>query len=332
MCDASPSPADPRLPVSLVVTVRNEVETLPDLLESLEGQVRSPEEVIIIDGGSTDGTIQLLESYDGPLPLRWVSAAGANISTGRNRGIGMALGPIIAVTDAGVRLDEQWLLRLTEPYETDQPIEAVAGWFTPEPRNWFEAALGATTLPSQEEIHAASFLPSSRSVSFTKTAWAKVGGYPEWLDYCEDLVFGLRLRSAGFAFRWAPLAIARFRPRPDLAAFFLQYWRYARGDGKAGLWPRRHLVRYGVYLTTVVSLACSESSPLRWPLLATLCLAGVGYLWRSYARLVPWLKERPFAQQVAMIAAVPVLRATGDVAKMLGYPAGVWWRRARRGD
>ena len=162
MRDASPSPADPRLFVSLVVTVRNEVETLPDLKESLERQVRPPGEVIIVDGGSTDGTIQSLESYGGPLPLRWVSAAGTNISTGRNRGIRMALGPIIAVTDAGVRLDEGWLLKLTEPYETDQQIEAVAGWFTADPRNWFEAALGATTLPSREEINAASFLPSSR--------------------------------------------------------------------------------------------------------------------------------------------------------------------------
>ena len=319
-----------RRAVSVVVTVRNEVEALPELLATLERQIRPPDEVIIVDGGSADGTVPLLESYAGPLPLRWISASGSNISMGRNLGIRSATGPIIAVTDAGVRLDERWLLELTKPYETDDRVEAVAGFFTPDPRTWFEAALSATTLPVAGEIRAASFLPSSRSVSFTKDVWVRAGGYPEWLDYCEDVVFDLRAKAVGAAFYWCPLAVARFRPRRGLAAFFLQYWRYARGDGKALLWTRRHLVRYGAYLSAVVGLVCGHNLPLQGVLLAALLVAGAGYLRRPYAKLLPWLAGRPPAERVAAVAMAPLIRITGDVAKMSGYPVGLWWRLARR--
>ena len=55
--------------------------------------------------------------------------------------------------------------------------------------------------------------------------------------------------TAGRAFVWAPSAlVAHFRPAHNLRQFFAQYYRYARGDGKADLWRRRHAIRYGTYL------------------------------------------------------------------------------------
>ena len=73
--------------------------------------------------------------------------------------------------------------------------------------------MGATVLPAVDEIRPESFLPSSRSVAFTKAAWQAAGGYPEWLDYCEDLIFDFRLREVSGPFAWAPEAVAHFRPR-----------------------------------------------------------------------------------------------------------------------
>src|SRR5438046_660918 len=125
--------------------------------------------------------------------------------------------------------------------------EVVSGFFVPEPQSTFELAMGATVLPRVSEIDPERFLPSSRSIAFTKAAWQAVGGYPEWLDYCEDLVFDFALRRRG-AFAFAPAALVHFRPRGSLRSFFRQYYLYARGDGKAGLWPWRHAMRYATYL------------------------------------------------------------------------------------
>ena len=108
--------------------------------------------------------------------------------------------------------------------------------------------MGATVLPAREDVSPERFLPSSRSVAFRKAAWAAAGGYPEWLDYSEDLVFDLALKARGCRFVFVPQALAYFRPRGSLRAFYLQYYRYARGDGKADLWRKRHAIRYATYL------------------------------------------------------------------------------------
>ena len=94
--------------MSVVITVLNEASSLPGLLDSLSGQTRPPDEVLVCDGGSTDGTLALLEA-EARLNLRIVQRPGANISEGRNASIAAATGEVIAVTDAGVRLSPEWL-------------------------------------------------------------------------------------------------------------------------------------------------------------------------------------------------------------------------------
>lgn len=309
--------------LSLIFTVRNESASLPALLDSLLAQTRPPDEIIITDGGSDDDTVAILHSYRDRLPLRLLEEPGCNISRGRNLAIHAARGDLIAVTDAGVRLAPDWLQRLSDPLLADPGAQAVAGFFRADPRSTFELALGATTLPLAGEIDGDRFLPSSRSVAFRKRAWGAVGGYPEWLDHCEDLVFDLRLRRLCGPFVFAPGAIAHFRPRPSLPAFFRQYYRYARGDGVAGLWTKRHLIRYATYLLALPLLLVAGAllHPLWWGILL---LAGLIYLARPLQRL--WhLRGR--AAWLPALPLLPLIRATGDLAKMLGWPAGLWQRR-----
>jgi glycosyltransferase involved in cell wall biosynthesis len=309
--------------VALVVTVLDEAETIDPLLGSVVAQTRPPDEVVVVDGGSSDGTYERLDAWTARLPLRRLREPGASISRGRNKGIAACTSELVAVTDAGVRLDARWLERLLAGLRAD--VDVVSGFFVADPRTVFERALGATTLPTREDVRAATFLPSSRSVLFRRAAWEGVGGYPEWLDYGEDLVFDLALRRHGSRFAFAPTALVHFRPRPSLAAFCRQYYRYARGDGKADLWPRRHAVRYTAYLTLALLLAKAIRTR-HCPWLVPAALGGVGYTWRPYARLRPWLRDLAPPQAVYALALVPVIRVVGDVAKMCGYPVGRLWR------
>jgi glycosyltransferase involved in cell wall biosynthesis len=326
-------PGAPR--VSLVFTVLNEAASLPGLLDTIAAQTRQADEVIACDGGSRDGTPGLLRA-ERRFPLRLIEAPGANISRGRNLAIAAARGPVIACTDAGVRLDPRWLERLAaalgglEP-GGGPPAAWAAGFFLPDPQpgSAFEAAMSATVLPQLRDIDPVRFLPSSRSVAFLKSAWERVGGYPEWLDYCEDLVFDLALRRAFGPPSFTPEAVAHFRPRASLRSFARQYTLYARGDGKAGLWPRRHAIRYATYLAVLPALlavALAAPAPVSLGGL-TLLAAGAGlYLRAPYRRLASqWGALRP-AARVKAILWVPVIRAAGDIAKMAGYPAGVAWR------
>ncbi len=314
--------------VSVIATVRNEKESIGRLLDSLRSQTRQPDEIVICDGGSTDGTLAVLEAHAAAVPsVRILRADGANISQGRNAAIAAATGDVIAATDAGVRLDERWLEHLTAPFAGADPPDVVSGFFVPDVHGVFETAMGATVLPHQGDVRPETFLPSSRSVAFRKEAWRAVGGYPEWLDYCEDLVFDLALRRAGFRFVFAPKAVVHFKPRSSLGAFFRQYYRYARGDGKADLWRKRHAIRYGTYIAAPLAIVAALRYNVIWlPLL----MAGLAYCSRPWQRLWPQMSGWSPVQKLQAIMLVPVIRFVGDLAKMCGYPAGVWWRIRRR--
>src|SRR5205814_2564533 len=98
-----------------VMTVRNEAANLPRLLDSVLSQTMCPADIVILDGGSTDDTPNIARSYIGRLPLRLIEMPGANISQGRNAAIRDTIYDLVAVTDAGVRLDSCWLEALTCP-------------------------------------------------------------------------------------------------------------------------------------------------------------------------------------------------------------------------
>ena len=321
----------------MIATVLNEGESIRRLLDSLVAQTRPPDEVIFVDGGSTDNTVTVLREYEDRLALRVLVEPGSNISAGRNRAIAAAQGDIIAVTDAGVVLAPDWLERITQPLLDDPSLEVVSGFFSADPATIFEAALGATTLPLADEISPETFLPSSRSLALRKAAWITAGGYPEWLDYCEDLILDLRLRKIAAPTMFEPRALVYFRPRPTLESFFRQYYRYARGDGKADLWRKRHAVRYATYF-----IAAPLILLLGWRVhkaLWGLFLPGAYvYLRDPYRRLRVVLDEASRAgkphvtpeDNLMALALVPIIRVAGDVAKMIGYPVGWLWRLKNR--
>jgi hypothetical protein len=172
-------------------------------------------------------------------------------------------------------------------------------------------------------------LPSSRSIAFPKSSWQAAGRYPEWLDYCEDLIFDIRLRDEAGVFTFVPQAIVYFRPRSSLRAFFKQYFQYARGDGKADLWRKRHAIRYLTYLAVLpLLLLLIVNISAGWGLLGII-LGAVGMFYTPYRRLPQLWHDLSAFEKLQALCWVPVIRTAGDAAKMLGYPVGWKWRLER---
>jgi len=317
-----------RSSVSLIFTVLNEVKSIDDLLDSIARQTRTPDEIVVVDGGSTDGTVERLRAWNvaSQAGLSVIVAPGVSISQGRNIALRAAKGDIVAVTDAGVRLDPYWLQYLADTLESDKSVDVAAGFFRPAPESIFELALAVTTLPDACEVDPARFLPSSRSLAFRRS-WFEAGlQYPSWLDYCEDLVFDLRLKRAGARFAFVPEAIVEYQPRSSPRAHWRQYRNYARGDGKSGLFLKRHAIRYASYALLAASLLARRRSSL-----ALVSVGGALYLRKPWQRL--WRRRKIYRRSELLAAwlLTPLVRLLGDIAKMTSYPAGLLWRRRRYG-
>ena len=243
--------------VSLISTVKDCVEDVDAFLASLASQTRTPDEVVIVDGGSSDGTAERFGDADG---ISLIVEAGANIARGRNVALAAATHDVIAVTDADCVLEPAWLEELLKPMEAGADVSM--GYYEPIVDTFFDACMAAVNLPGDAaEIDESRFNPSGRSVAFRREAIDLVGGYPEWLAIGEDMWVDLRWRERGLDMRFAPQAIVHWRLRDGLDSTWRQYFRYARGDAQAGMHPERHALRFATY----AGLGAALASRRTWP-------------------------------------------------------------------
>lgn len=241
---------------AIVATVRNERATIAAFVDSLLNQTVRPDEIIIVDGRSTDGTLEILEAYANRTQLR-VLSRNCNIAEGRNIGIDAAEAEFICITDAGCRVDADWMEQLLRCFEDDPTTDVVAGNFRFETHNEFEEAVVLATFPPNRDLlPAARYFPSSRSLAVRKSAWARAGGYPEWLYAAEDTLFNIRLRQIGCRFVFAQAAIVRWRPRETWKALARQRLNFSRGNARVGIGLdgyRKNLRTHGIALACLIA-------------------------------------------------------------------------------
>lgn len=304
--------------VSLIATVKDAAPDIGEFLTSLRAQTRPPDEVVIVDGGSTDGTAQaLLAAPDVTL----MEEPGANIARGRNLAVQTASHDVIACTDADCVLAPDWLERIVEPL--DRGADVSMGLYRPLARTVFEACAAAISIREPSEIREATYMPSARSLAFRREAFEAAGRFPEWLPIGEDMYLDHRWRELGVTMRLAPGAVVYRRPRPTLGAYWRQFSAYAEGDAQAGMHARRHVLRFAAYGALAAALASRNRAAF---LLAG--GAGAAYAWRPLRRAMRILPPRRTTRAAALVA-VPGLMAVTDLAKMAGYLRGFARRSGR---
>jgi hypothetical protein len=299
--------------VSLIATVLNAEQHVGPFLASIVGQTRAPDEIVIVDGGSTDGTLERLRGAEG---ISLLEEPGANIARGRNLAIASASHEVIAVADADCSYGEGWLEALLAPITAGADVSM--GWTDPIVESFLDACVSSLGFPlSQDEVDPATFMPSARSVAFRRDALDAVGGYPEWLAIGEDMWVDHRWRERAMDMRFAPDAVAGWHPRETLGGIWSQYMRYARGDAQAGMHPERHAIRAATYAGLVAALG----SRRRWPKLVV-AAGAFAYARTPVERARARVGEDPSRKLLATIA-VPALLAFTDVAKLTGYAMGL---------
>lgn len=243
--------------VSVIVPVRDEEHSIRELLDSLLKQTRPPDEIVITDGGSVDATPQIIDDYiQQGAPVRLLRAGPALPGRGRNLGAAAAQFEWLAFTDAGIRLNRDWLETLVARAARDASVDIIYGSWEPVTDTFFKECAAIAYVPPPSPRDGTCVRPRFiASTLLKREAWEEVGGFPEDLRSAEDLLFMDRLEAAGYKSVFEPGAQVHWNLRPTLGATFKRFLVYSRNNIRAGLWRQWQatiLFRYAVLLALLV--------------------------------------------------------------------------------
>jgi hypothetical protein len=116
-----------KLSLSVGVITRNRCDDLRELLQSLQNQSRQADEVLVVDNASSDETKQVVESFEGLLPIRYEYYGTPSIPQARNTVLSRSTGDIIAFTDDDCVVSKDWLYAVERAFLRYDSVGIVGG-------------------------------------------------------------------------------------------------------------------------------------------------------------------------------------------------------------
>jgi rhamnosyltransferase len=199
--------------VSIVIRALDEAEHLPALFSGLLRQSRRPDEVILVDSGSTDDTVAIARAHGAEV----VHIAPEDFSFGRslNRGCAKAKGDVLVFASAHVYpLDEKWLDLIVAPF--DRPdVGLVYGRQTGDTRTHFsEHQVLRRWFPEVSDDDQQTPFCNNANCAVRASAWRELP-YDEELTGLEDLDWANRAFAAGWTIVYeARAAVAHIHDEP----------------------------------------------------------------------------------------------------------------------
>ena len=230
--------------IAVVIPVRNEITTLPVLVAGLLNQTEPIDELVIVDGGSTDGTIRIERDLAGKHEVVClVEAVHAWPGRARNLGVGATSTKWILFVDAGVEVDSDLVRSFVEAREQSPGVRMVIGSYScMADTRWREAVIVATK-PARVECHGYrgryDFIPCLIEREF----FQELGGFKDWRAG-EELEFVGRARSEPGAVICCPGARVVWEIAPSRRAMVQKWVTYAFHNAQNGTSWHRPVLRH----------------------------------------------------------------------------------------
>jgi GT2 family glycosyltransferase len=338
------------LRLSLVIPVRDAARTLPSTLEALSGLDPAPDEILLVDNGSTDDTPGRLASYAAAAATKVVvlhePRRGASMA--RNLGARAATGEVVVFTDADCCPRPDWLAALGAPL-ADPSVGAVAGRLASTPPRGLVEAFGSLfTLPALPgpARHTrwtpwAGGFPTA-NLAVRRDLLERAGGFDESVAlYGEDYDLCARLYAAGAAIVYTPHAVVEHQHRVGLAPMLRQAFGFGRSQAwllrrhvPRGLWlalPRLAVAREGFPLPVWIEAAAPDKKAavllalgLAWPPLLALAPLYATWLWVDVSR-----RARGRGLALSWLGRWALVGCL--LAKAAAMTGGRWWGSLRYG-
>jgi GT2 family glycosyltransferase len=302
--------------VSVIVRTLNSKDTIQDCLRSLFDQGYSDFEVLVVDDGSIDNTVQIAETF----PVRVShNLRGKNPC---NLGIEQAKSEIVAFIDSDAIAQSDWLARIVDCFN-DEYVAAVGGEeiAPPTSKYWGRCFEAIRRIEKKLFFHWGSLeLISACNAAYRKSALMEVGGFNDYLHYGEETELNWRLSRKGWKILFDPELMVLHNRRSSLRKFFVQQFSSGVAIGRLVCMHPHYLkpshaamvlvlLTLILWVTLILSGKVIETLYLTMGFLA-LALVGTVYAWLLVreTRLVPGI----------MIAALEFV-----FARSLGFFAGI---------
>lgn len=306
--------------VTFITTVYNEESTIVDLLKSIFSQTKFPDEVIIVDGGSTDNTVFEISNFkfptSGPKANIKLILKNGNRSIGRNEAIKRASNEIIVCSDAGCILDKDWVKNIIKPFDYLR-ADVVAGYYRGQAKTIFQKCLIPYVLVMPDRVDKNNFLPATRSIAFKKSVWKKIGGFPEDFSDNEDYIFARKLKKINANIVFEKKAIVYWMPRNNIKDTFVMFYRFAKGDAESRIFRQKVILIFLRYILGFVLLSLFFALKLHLMLNALYFLLLTYVLWSI-------IKNFRYVRNIQAILFLPFLQFVSDFAVMLGTIRGLF--------
>ncbi len=237
--------------ISVVIPVRNEQQSIRPLLDRLTNQTLPPSEIVVADGGSTDGSAEIIARYQSvSVPIHLIRAGVSMPGRSRNLAAAKATSEWIAFIDAGVYPEMNWRECLAKPVRENAELDVVYGSYEPVTDSLLKECAAIAYVPPAFRLDGELIRPRSIACALMRRrVWEAVEGFPEHLRSAEDLLFMNKVEAAGFRIGYAPRAVVQWALQPSLWATFKRFVIYAQNNMRAGLWRQWQLpifLRYGL--------------------------------------------------------------------------------------
>jgi len=303
-----------RLRASVIIPAYNAEKTLQTCLDALMQQTRIPDEILVVDDGSTDSTKTIADAYSLVTVLAQKNQGPAKA---RNAGATRANGDVIVFLDSDCAPEKNWLNEMLQPFENEKVAGVQGAYRSQQPSlvAQFDQADIEYRYERMKRVKKLDWI-GSYSAAYKRKIFLDEKGFDETFPKAsgEDAELSYRLAEKGFVLVFAPKAIV-FHTHPEKllhylrVKFFRAYWRtrmYLKHPHKSvrdSYTPHtlklNFLVGGAFILLAVYTLARLATSPLTKAVLAEeLATLGwglliiVAFIVATMARFIFYLLEK----------------------------------------